>query len=81
MTDGSVPKFEYRVRYCASSNISFHNEFDPWEPWDGDEDSAGAIEASLNDMHGQRWNTPDGFEIALERSGFEWWVEVREAEA
>lgn len=70
---------EYRVRYNAYSNISFHNDHAGWERWEGDEDmTPSEVEAELSNG---KIVIPTGLEIALERSGFEWWVEARETES
>jgi hypothetical protein len=64
---------EYR---SASSNINFHGASD-WEPWDHAEDTAEDIEIAL--CEGGR--IPDGLEMVLDFSGFEWSVETRETSA
>jgi hypothetical protein len=71
MADG---KFEYRVGWAASSNASFGGESE-WYEWDGDEETAEAVEEELS----KGTAIPHGLEMALDGSGFEWWGEVREA--
>lgn len=76
-----MPQFEYCIRYAASSNVTFHNEHDAeWSEWEGDEETAEAVEQALNEneIPGQIYNAPIGLDEALAISGFEWWVEVRE---
>lgn len=68
---------EYRVRYEAGSNISFHNAYDEWEPW---HDETATAEEVKKDLTGGAITIPQGLEIALERSGFDWWVEPRESQ-
>jgi hypothetical protein len=63
---------EYRVCWTASSNITFRGNKD-WEPWTDEEAGPDDIEKALTS--GSRIS--DGLELALEASGFEWWVEVR----
>lgn len=65
---------EYRICWNAGSNISFHGHTD-WEEWldDGDpEDILG--EREMKDLP---LNMPPGLEMALEASGFDWWIETR----
>ena len=60
---------EYRIRWAASSNISFHGHSD-WMPWDEED---GDIHEQL-----ESGGTPcEGLEMALELSGFEWDIETR----
>lgn len=67
---------EYRVCWSASSNITFSGETD-WESWGGDEDDdAKSVEEEL---YGGKVECA-GLSEALEASGFEWWVETRDAE-
>jgi hypothetical protein len=67
---------EYRICWAASSNAMFKDETD-WASWGGDPDDAQeAVEEALNKSAG---GLPQGLEEALEASGFEWWVETREA--
>lgn len=77
-----MPKYEYTIRYNCNSNISFHNDHDhEWNDWEGDEDATPEeIEKSLYDNPDPTspTNLPDGLDIALNESGFEWWVVVRE---
>ena len=67
---------EFRVGWGASSNISFRGYSD-WEPWEEDEATAEQVEDALYEAYGQ---LAYGLDLALEYSGFEWWVETREAE-
>jgi hypothetical protein len=74
---------EFRVCWSASSNISFHGESD-WEPWDDDEATEKEVErwVSEKSMDGHiGFQVPWGLDTALDVSGFDWWVETREAEA
>lgn len=66
---------EYRICWDASSNASFSGSTD-WEPWEDD----GNPDDVLNDleMPDLGYNAPPGLEIALEASGFEWYVDTRE---
>lgn len=66
----------FRICWSASSNASFHGETD-WEPFgpSGDNPTREEVEDAL--YAGD--HTSEGLGIALEASGFEWWVEVREA--
>ncbi len=66
---------EYRLRWSATSNISFCGETE-WTAWDEPEDDSAAIEDALIKGSG---SLADGLEIVLQESGFEWWVETREA--
>lgn len=66
---------EYRVRWAASSNASFQGATD-WLPWEEEGDPDSGLEGVAT-----RLVLPDGLEMALEASGFEWWVETREAQA
>jgi hypothetical protein len=66
---------EYRITWSASSNISFYGHGD-WREWDDDEASQEDIENALN--RGKM--TIDGLEEALNESGFEWGIEIREKE-
>lgn len=66
---------EYRIRYSASSNASFHNERAEWVPWDDEDATPEEVEDLL---HHPPAVLPMGLEEALEASGFEWSVEVRE---
>lgn len=65
---------EYRICWNASSNVSFKGHTD-WDEWAGFEETMEEVEDSLSggtvDCH--------GLSEALEASGFEWWVETREA--
>jgi FKBP-type peptidyl-prolyl cis-trans isomerase 2 len=64
---------EFRVCWNASSNISFNGETDWIEELD--DTSAEDLEASLSAGAG---GISAGLELALEGSGFDWWVEIRE---
>lgn len=70
-----VKPIEFRICWNASSNASFHGQTD-WQPWDGDETTTDDIWEAL----ASGGNVSDGLEMALEGSGFEWWVETRGAE-
>lgn len=61
---------EYRICWAASSNASFRGKSD-WEEANEGE-TADEVEVAL-------CNT-DGLDMALNYSGFEWWIETREAE-
>jgi hypothetical protein len=65
--------FEWRVGWGASSNCSFGGKSE-WVTWDGPEKS----EATVKDAIHRGGDTSAGLERALEESGFEWWVDVRE---
>lgn len=74
---------EFRVCWNASSNISFNGQSD-WEPWDEDDDEAtekeverDVSEKTIDGLSG--FQVPWGMSIALEASGFDWWVETRNA--
>lgn len=66
---------EYRVCWSASSNASFRGATD-WREWDDDEATKDDIEDVLT---GGATRLSDGLEEALEASGFDWWVETRDA--
>lgn len=57
---------EFRVCWSASSNISFKGSTD-WDEWD-DEASEEEVAVALGSS---------GLDMALDASGFEWWVEIR----
>lgn len=81
MSDTAISEqtIEYRIRWSASSNITFNGATD-WELFDlTDAANAEEVEDYFNQTQG-RYSTPEGFEIALEASGFEWWVETRESD-
>lgn len=65
---------EYRICWSASSNIAFHGATD-WEEW-GDEGDPEEVLMECEDGSRQ-YNAPPGLDIALEASGFEWYVETR----
>lgn len=67
----------YRVSWSASSNISFTGSSD-WEDWDDPAATVEDVEDALNKSEGP---LSDGFEMALDGSGFEWWVEVESGPA
>jgi hypothetical protein len=69
---------EYRICWSASSNISFRGHGDWWPANEGE--SAEDVEKALNGVAGGI-RLPDGLEMALEGSGFDWWVETREVES
>lgn len=65
--------YEYRLRWSASSNITFHGESD-WIEW-GPAASVGEVMDDLFDA--KPLGLPPGLEGALECSGFEWDCDVR----
>lgn len=65
---------EYRICWAASSNAQFKGQSD-WE-FANDDETAEEVEDALSRSHG---GIPEGLDIALNGSGFEWWVETREA--
>lgn len=67
---------EYRICWNASSNVTFRGATD-WEPWEDDGDPEEAL-GECEDRS-QSYNAPPGLDLALEASGFEWYVETREA--
>jgi hypothetical protein len=69
---------EFRICWNASSNISFQGHTD-WEEWQDDGDPEEVL--SEVELQGKPYNIAPGCEMALEASGFSWWVETREAEA
>lgn len=69
---------EYRVCWSASSNIGFKGASD-WEKAFDEDITADELEDDLGEALGGRTSIPESLEIALEASGFEWWVETREA--
>lgn len=68
---------EYRICWNASSNISFRGGTD-WESWEDDGDPEDVLSSPEREGH---VNFPLGLGIALEASGFDWWVETREEAA
>jgi hypothetical protein len=68
-------RFEFRVCWSASSNISFHGQTN-WQDGADWGDDAEEIEDSLDSLTG---DLPPGLEMAIDASGFEWSVETREA--
>lgn len=75
MSDDDDFKFEYRVGWSAFTNINFKGSTD-WMQWDGYEETADEVEVALTHTNGM---IPMALDIALESSGFDWWMEVREA--
>lgn len=67
--------FEYRVCWNANSNITFKGATD-WEQW-GDDDVSPEDELTSPPGNG-KINLPEALDMALEASGFDWWVETRE---
>jgi hypothetical protein len=68
------PQLEYRIGWNASSNASFRGASD-WTPANEGEtraDIENALYAGSQDC--------EGLGMALEYSGFDWWVETRESE-
>ncbi len=66
---------EYRVCWSAGSNISFHGSTE-WDEWDGFEETEADVQAAL----GAGGLNCEGLSMALEASGFDWWIETRVAE-
>jgi hypothetical protein len=74
-------QIEYRICWAASSNSSFKGESD-WARWDDAGADADAIEVALNKPEidpGCTVAVPRGLGEAMDLSGFEWWIETREA--
>jgi hypothetical protein len=65
---------EFRVKWTASSNISFHGAT-PWKDGEDWGDDAEEIEDALDYLVG---DLPPGLQMAMDASGFEWAVETRE---
>lgn len=65
----------YRICWNASSNISFEGATDWWD-WDDEGATGDDVEDALTSGCGL---LSQGLGIALEASGFDWWVESREA--
>lgn len=65
---------EYRIHWNASSNISFSGRTD-WQEWNEEDVTANDVEDELY------IGAVDciGLSEALDASGFNWWVEVRNA--
>ena len=63
---------EYRICWAASSNTSFRGATD-WEPAEDDAADAEDVESYFSGGV----NNSEGLSIALEESGFEWWIETR----
>lgn len=68
-------RFEWRLGWSAASNASFRDESD-WMEFGGDAESAEEVEDVLQDGG----SISDALEEVLNLSGFEWWLEVREAQ-
>lgn len=69
----SEQALEYRICWSASSDIGFHGEGD----WEGAD--PGETGDDIEDALAKGGGICDGLEMALRFSGFEWWVETREA--
>lgn len=67
--------FEYRVGWSASSNSQFYGASE-WFEWMGDEATESDVSLALTEST----RISVGLETAIEVSGFEWYVEVREIE-
>jgi hypothetical protein len=67
----------YRVGWSASSNVTFSGHSD-WEDWEDPDATADEIRAALTKSEG---HIADGFELALEASGYEWRVDVEDGSA
>lgn len=67
--------FEWQVCWNASTNISFEGKSD-WEEYGAEADTVKEVEDDL--MKGGFIS--DAFERVFQASGFEWWLEVREAD-
>lgn len=67
--------FEYRICWNAWTNITFRGATD----WEIDDEAETADEVESYLYEGTN-NLCLGLQIALESSGFDWWVEVREVE-
>lgn len=65
---------EYRICWTASSNISFRGAT-PWRDGADWGEDAEEIEDALDSLTG---DLPEGLQMALDASGFEWRVETRE---
>lgn len=69
---------QYRVCWSASSNISFKGASD-WREWTGDEElTADEVAEFLMSADGEEWSP--ALQEAVDISGFEYRVEMREAE-
>ena len=64
---------KYRVCWSASSNISFRGEGEWYEA------NPGESTEEVEENFGHAGKIGDGLELALSESGFEWWIEVRDA--
>lgn len=65
---------EYRIGWAC--NVQGAGDEGEWLPYDGDEATAEAVENAIRETGG---GLSRGLEEALEASGFDWWVEAREA--
>lgn len=70
---------EVRVCWAASSNIGFRGASDwvDYEEWYGAVNDKDASIEEIEDYMYSGAHIPPGLELALEASGFEWWVEIR----
>lgn len=73
MSTTEGPKFEWRICWSASSNITFKGQTD-WEPWDDDEETVDEVESAL--CVGSRSSIVD--DAFCNSSGVEYYPEVRE---
>jgi len=64
---------EYRVCWNASSNASFRGASD-WESWQDEDATHGEV---IDALEVGAFKVPAGLEMALDQSGFEWFVETR----
>jgi hypothetical protein len=62
---------EYRICWAASSNVSFQGGGD-WQPANEDE-TTEELENALS----KGGSICNGLDIAMNESGFEWWIETR----
>jgi hypothetical protein len=67
-------KLEFRITWSATSNISFHGAT-PWKDGEDWGEDAEEIEDALDSLTG---DLPEGLQMAIEASGFEWNVETQE---
>ena len=74
MATETETKFEVRLSWNASSNVSFRGRTD-WEEWGGFEETEDEIYKALE---GDGAEIPDGLSQVLDACGFAWGVEVRE---
>ncbi|HEU4706905.1 MAG TPA: hypothetical protein VFS64_06950 [Solirubrobacterales bacterium] len=64
---------EFRVCWSAATDVSFRGE----GIWHQAKEGESAEEVELRLVKGRR-SLPEGMNLALGESGFEWWVETRE---